>query len=182
MLLVAAPTLLDPNFFHTVIFLCRHGEDEGTVGLVLNRCTDLTVEQALGDLSAADGREEPLWVGGPVDTRSLWLLHRRPDLASPGFQVQDGLFFTPDPDIWNSILKTNGPDTKGSTFRLFVGYAGWEAGQLEQEIAEGSWVVVAAGPECVFSEAPELLWQEMTIRSLLPCTQRPELIFNARFN
>ena len=182
MLLVSARGLLDPNFFRTVIILCRHGEDEGTVGLVLNRRTDLTVEQALGDLPAADGRDEPLWVGGPVDGRSLWILHRRRDLVSPGIPIQDGLFFTPDPEVLNSILKTNGPDGKGVIFRLFVGYAGWDAGQLEKEIEEGAWTVVPAGPECIFSEAPEVLWQEMTIRSLLPCTQQPELVSNARYN
>jgi putative transcriptional regulator len=67
--LVASPGLLDPNFFRTVVLLCRYDAQRGAVGLVLNRPTEVTIGKVLPQL--ADGRDEPLWVGGPVDARSL---------------------------------------------------------------------------------------------------------------
>ena len=182
LLLVASHGLRDPNFFHTVILLCRHSREEGTVGLVLNRCTQMPVGKALSDLEFAGGREEPLWLGGPVNERNLWILHRRADLISPGHEVMDGVFFTADAGVVKRLLKTNAPDREGAVFRLFVGYAGWSAGQLEQEVEQGAWNVVPAGPECLFSEEPESLWREMSIRAILPCGRKPEMIIHARFN
>jgi len=167
LLLVASRELLDPNFFRTVVLICRHSK-EGSIGLILNRNTGMPVGKALSNLSVAGGRTEPLWLGGPVDGHNLWILHRRSDLPLPGPEIQKGVFFTADASVVKGVLRTNGPDPSGSVFRLFVGYAGWNAGQLEREILEGAWSVVPAGPACLFSEDPAGLWKEMTIRSLLP--------------
>jgi len=167
-LLVAAPELMDPNFFQTVVLICHHSERDGTIGLVLNRCTEMSIGKALGDLPAAADRTEPMWLGGPVDTRNVWILHRRQDLISPGHEVQEGVFFTADAGVVKKILRTNGPDPDGSIFRLFVGYAGWSSGQVEREMEEGAWDVISAGPECLFSNAPDRLWREMSVRVLLP--------------
>lgn len=179
-LLVATPGLLDPNFFRTVVLVCRHDDQQGTVGLVLNRPTEVYVGKVLPQIAAE--REEPLWVGGPVDGRSLWVLHRRGDLEGLEDAVMDGVHFTHDPGVIRRLLASNGADVDGNMFRLFVGYAGWDVGQLEAELAEGAWHVVPTGPETLFGGESERLWHEMMLRSMLLPTGSPDVIEHCWLN
>lgn len=177
---MATPGLMDPNFFRAVVLLCRYNPERGAVGLVLNRPTDLKVGKVIPQI--AEGREERLWVGGPVDGRSLWVVHRRPDLPERGDEILEGVWFGAHPQMIRRLLRTTAPDKEGGIFRLFVGYAGWAKGQLEGEMEEGAWKVVPAGPETLVSGSPESLWGEMLLRSLLPCSTDPDLIRDAWMN
>lgn len=178
-LLVAAPNLCDRNFHHTVILLCSYDPDAGAVGLVVNRPTEVEVGKVL---PMANGRVEPLWIGGPVDEQSLWAVHRRPDLGSTGEQLMDGVWFGAESEVIRRLLATNGNDPDGAVFRLFAGYSGWGAGQLEDELEQGAWSVVPAGPAAVFGGAPGRLWNHMHLRSQLPCRHRGDSIRRAWLN
>jgi putative transcriptional regulator len=179
-LLVASPVLMDPNFYRSVVLLCRYDPDVGTMGLVLNRPTQIQVGKVLPQV--ASGREEPLWVGGPVDARSLCTVHVRTDLRHAGEQILEGVHLATDSDLIRRILATTAPDEEGEVFRLFVGYAGWGEGQLEDEIAAGAWRIVPAVAGTIFNGSPLTLWQEMSLRSLLPGSKNPRSIEQAWMN
>lgn len=177
-LLVAAPNLLDQNFHRTVILLCNV-DREGAVGLVINRPTSVQVGKVL---PIADGRVEPLWIGGPVDGQSLWALHRREDLGSSGQELMQGVWFGAESDVIRQLLATSAHDPSGEVFRLFAGYAGWGPGQLEDELEAGAWTVVPAGPSLLFDDQPGALWGHMRLRSWLPCGRDPWVISRAWMN
>jgi putative transcriptional regulator len=154
-LLVASPNLVDKNFFRTVIFLIEH-TDEGAAGVVLNRPSDSSLSD--GPLDAWDSlaADPPLvFVGGPVEQSAAVCLARPAPNAQPdGFQpVLQGLGVLDlgcDPrDIRPGLDR----------LRVFVGYAGWEAGQLEGEIEEGAWYVLDADPEDALCPQPGGLWR-----------------------
>ncbi len=180
-LLVATSSLFDDNFRRVVILICRYDPVQGALGLVLNRPTDLEVGNVLPHPVAA-GRDEPLWVGGPVGRRSLWVLHTRADIGYPGEELMEGVWFGAESGLIRRVLATNAPDPEGEVFRLFAGYAGWGEGQLEAELAADAWRVVPAGPGTLFGGEPERLWGEMMFRSELPCSRDPDAIRNSKLN
>jgi len=179
-LLVASERLFDDNFHQTVVLLCRYDPELGALGIVVNRPTEIVVGGVLPKI--AEGRVETLWVGGPVDAQSLWVVHRRGDLVDPGEPVIDGVWFGSSPYLIKRILATTAPDPDGALFRLFVGYAGWDVGQLEAELEEGAWNVVPTGSPTLFAGRPIRLWPEMKLRALLPCAREPELLTNSWLN
>ncbi|HEX4149870.1 MAG TPA: YqgE/AlgH family protein [Pirellulales bacterium] len=149
-LLLAAPRLLDPNFRRTVVLLIQHS-DEGALGLVLNRPTKARINEVWSQVSETPCTSEAvLHLGGPVEG-PLMALHRSEELADS--QIVDGVYFTPEPA---KIQQLVGGDDESA--RLFVGYAGWGAGQLEHELREGSWFTCRATREHVF-ERFEDLWE-----------------------
>jgi len=156
-LLIAAPTLVDPNFARTIVLLLDIGES-GALGVVLNRPTELDVGDVLepwADLVTGPG---VLFQGGPVET----------DAALAVASVAAGVSADDEPVGWRRVAGSTGlvdldapveivASAIGSV-RIFAGYAGWGAGQLEAEIDEGSWYVVPAEPQDPFLEDPERLW------------------------
>lgn len=156
-LLVAAPTLVDPNFARTIVLLLDIGES-GALGVVLNRPTELDVGEVLepwADVVAGPG---VLFQGGPVET----------DAALAVASVVAGLAPDEEPIGWRRVYGSTGlVDLDApvevvagglSCVRIFAGYAGWGAGQLEAEIEEGSWYVVPAEPQDPFLDDPGRLW------------------------
>jgi putative transcriptional regulator len=162
-LLVAAPTLVDPNFARTIVLLLDTSES-GALGVVLNRPTLLDVGDVLE--SWADLVVDPgvLFQGGPVETDSALAVAR----------VAAGLAADDEPVGWRRVLGPTGlVDLDApveivaaalSAVRIFAGYAGWGAGQLEAEIEEGSWFVVPAEPQDPFLDDPERLWSTVLRR------------------
>lgn len=149
-LLVATPELADPNFALTVVLIIDH-TDEGAVGVVLNRPSDLEVEEAVPEWAGLAADPPVVFVGGPV----------RPN-ALIGVARAD----TPPPDGWEEVLPGLGvinlgdhePDRVEGALRVFAGYAGWGGEQLEGEIAEGAWFVVDAEVDDVFATDLANLW------------------------
>lgn len=158
-LLVATPLLGDPNFERSVVLLLEHGE-EGALGVVLNRPSELEVAEPLPEWRRFAGSPEVIFVGGPVSRSSVIALARL------GRDLPDG--------SWEPVLGrvgvldlTGDPDEVGAgldDLRVFAGYAGWGSGQLEEEIGEGAWYVVDAEPADPFTDAPDGLWHRVLKR------------------
>jgi putative transcriptional regulator len=157
-LLVAMPVLDDPAFARAVVLLIDHDED-GALGVVLNRASEVPVSEAtdtLIDLIPAPG---VLFGGGPVEPNALVAIGR----------AQDGVGHTETTFVEGLRLVDLDQDpvlagVELSHVRLFAGYAGWAPGQLEQEIWHGAWVVVNSEPTDVFTSAPETLWRDVLAR------------------
>ena len=150
-LLVAAPILHDPNFHRTVVLVAEHG-DEGAMGLVLNRPTDTPVGAALPELTAITGEDDHVFVGGPVALESVLAVAELDDPDDASDLLFGSVGFIQEPDV--SVLRG----------RVFVGYAGWGAGQLEAELEEESWLVVDAEADDLFSDDPDGLWSAVLRR------------------
>jgi putative transcriptional regulator len=153
-LLVSSPSLLDPNFRRTVVLMTHHDE-EGAMGLVLSRPSPLAVADTvpgLADLPGADC----IYVGGPVQTDVIVALV---ELDEPDYEV---------PPIVGNVGYLPGEgetdDLEIARVRVFAGYSGWGPGQLEQEMAEPSWIVVRAEPDDVFAPDPDELWRTVLHR------------------
>jgi putative transcriptional regulator len=156
-LLVAGPTLLDPNFARTVVLIVEH-EEQGAMGLVLNRPSPILAEQAIPELSDALDPEETLWVGGPVQETSVVVLADFEGSGLDSNSVQGGLgLVLPEADL----------EEVGGTVRrarAFLGYAGWGPGQLEGELDRDDWIVAEFEPTDAFTDDPEHLWSQVLAR------------------
>lgn len=157
-LLLAEPSMDDPDFARAVILLCAHGQD-GTVGFVLNRPSVSAFHQIIPELSDL---EAPLYEGGPVQADTLHMLHRMPALLG-GMEVLPGLYWG---GSYDSLRHAVGlPDFNPDAIRFFIGYTGWEQGQLDAELRERAWLVAHPYENVVFSANTKLLWQQ-AVRSL----------------
>jgi putative transcriptional regulator len=151
-LLLASPTLVDPNFLRTVVLVAEHTE-EGAMGLVLNRPTASTVGEAVPDLAWLVGEDERVYVGGPVAESAVIVLAEwdRPELA--GALVTDDLGFVgtdaDDPEALEGAVRRA---------RVFAGHAGWGPGQLEAELEEEAWIVEPPRRDELFADDAEALW------------------------
>lgn len=156
-LLIAAPSLQDPNFTRTVVLVAMHSQ-EGAMGVVLNRPSTVTVAEAIPRLRDAVEAAEPVYVGGPVQSSSIVLLAEFLDPTPAGLLVLGRIGFpAADAEIDELMHAT-------ARRRVFAGYAGWGEGQLDAEIASGDWITHAATPEDVFSDAPQELWSAVLTR------------------
>lgn len=156
-LLVAGPSLLDPNFRRSVVLIGEHG-DEGAMGVVLNRPSPVSVADAVPPLAALVEDGELVHVGGPVQPRAILVLGEFADPADVAAPLVASVGFLPgeidDADTVPGLTRA----------RVFAGYAGWAAGQLEAELEESSWIVEPALPEDVFTLDPERLWSAVLRR------------------
>jgi putative transcriptional regulator len=156
-LLLAAPSLLDPNFARTVVLIGMHSED-GAMGVVLNRPSVVTVGEAVPQLQEVLGASEPLYVGGPVQPNSVVFLAEFLEPTLAGMLVLGRIGFpAPGADIEQLADAT-------ARRRVFAGHAGWGEGQLDAEVASGDWIAHPAQPEDVFTEGPEELWSGVLTR------------------
>ena len=167
-LLLAGAGLLDPNFRRAVVLVGEHGDD-GALGVVLNRPSEVPVGEAVPPLEELVPPGEAIFVGGPVQPRAPVVLAELSSPDAADLIVVDSIGFLTgdvDADVAGSVLRA----------RVFAGYAGWGPGQLEAEIEEGSWVLEPARPEDVFTPDPEGLWtrvlrrkgREFDVLSLMP--------------
>jgi len=155
-LLIAGPGLIDPNFRRTVVLVGEHSE-EGALGVILNRASESTVDEAVPELSTLVAGLGTIHVGGPVQPSAIVVLAEfsQPDQA--GSLVLGSVGFLPsevDPDELGELRRA----------RVFVGYAGWGPGQLDGELEEGSWIVEPALPDDVFTADPDELWSDVLRR------------------
>jgi putative transcriptional regulator len=160
MLLVASPALLDPNFADTVVLLLDVDEN-GALGVVLNRPSVVAVADVLADWGDVVAEPEVLFHGGPVSTEGALAVAklRTEDDVPVGFREVTGQLGLVDLDTPVELL-----DGSLDGLRIFAGYAGWGAEQLDGEIAEGSWYVVPSQPLDVFRVDPGDLWRDVLRR------------------
>jgi putative transcriptional regulator len=150
-LLIAAPTLADPNFARTAVLIAEHNA-EGALGVVLNRPSETAVSEAVPDLADLVDDDAPVHVGGPVQPSSVLVLAEFDDPEEAQILVLEDVGFLPVDDDGERVA------TDVRRARVFAGYAGWGAGQLESELEREDWIVAPAQPEDVFSPQPEGLW------------------------
>ena len=159
-LLVAGRKLHDPNFAQRVVLIVADGED-GTLGIVLNRQADATVEHAFPDWKEAKGRTEHVFIGGPIENAVLTLA--RSNISTPnGFRVLDGVQIVPGRTALQKILAGSGAP---GSYRVYVGYAGWGPEQLDEEIEAGAWQVFPGNRNIVFDAEPDTLWSRLIARA-----------------
>lgn len=156
-LLVAAPTLLDPNFARTVILIAEHGED-GALGVILNRPGDALVDSISPDLACVCDGDDPVFVGGPVQPEGVLVLAEFEDVSLAALAVDDEVgFVSLDADL---------EELEGATkrARAFSGHAGWGPGQLDAEIEEESWYPAPFTRDDAFTDDPDELWSRALVR------------------
>ena len=155
-LLIAGPGLVDPNFRRTVVLVGEHDED-GALGVVLNRATSATVVEALPELAELAEGLGAVHVGGPVQQSAIVVLADFVEPDRAGALVLDSVGFLPaetDRDSLGELRRA----------RVYAGYAGWGPGQLDDELEEGSWIVEPARLEDVFTDDPDELWSAVLRR------------------
>lgn len=161
-LLVAEPTLLDPNFHRSVILMLDHDED-GAVGVVLSRPSDLLVDAVCPGWGDVVDRPARVFHGGPVASDTVICV----GLMEPGATAEDNPAVARTAGLACLIDLNTEPEVARRALagsRIFLGYAGWGPGQLEDEVAEGSWLVVPAAAGDVIAEDPETLWERVLRR------------------
>ncbi len=161
-LLVASRDLGDPNFAKTAILLVHYNEDQGAVGLVINRRTDVPVSRVFHDLKEAGGRTDPVYIGGPVELNSVLGLLKSATKPMGADKVFGDVYLISNKDLLAQTLASRADAT---TFHTYIGYAGWGAGQLEHEIDLGAWHIMPAEAATVFHPDPDSVWQHLIRRT-----------------
>jgi putative transcriptional regulator len=160
-LLVSMPQMNDPNFSKTVVLLAEYGA-HGAFGLVLNRRME---EPAMSIVTADEPLEiHPklhLYTGGPVEPTRAWILTAREELDPEALEVMSGVYLSASPTLVRRTLESP-PDQR---VRMVVGYAGWGAGQLDNELAQGGWLLAPVEADLIFETSSEKMW-EAAIRRL----------------
>jgi putative transcriptional regulator len=172
-LLVSSPSLLDPNFRKTVVLVAHH-DDDGAMGLVLSRPSEVLAAVAVPLLEGLPGSDDPVFVGGPVQPEAFMVLAEFEDVEEAAAPIMEGLGFMP--------ADTEPDDLSIKRLRLFAGYSGWGAGQLEAELEEPSWIVVDAETDDAFAEDPDQLWRAVLHRKGGPFSLMENMPFDPELN
>lgn len=157
-LLIAMPTLADPHFARTVTLICEHS-NEGAMGIVVNRPTNLVLRDILDqlDIDATHSRhaDVPVYYGGPVQNSRGFVLHEPIGKWEATLAVTDALGVSTSRDILEALARNEGPER----YLVTLGYAGWGAGQLEREISENSWLNTPSSDDILFALPSDQRWR-----------------------
>lgn len=144
------------SWFHRAVVLICHHDAEGAFGLVLNRPSGTDVGEALAGEFSEVLRQQPLYIGGPVQPGALSFLHTESYLPNGSVMPNVNLGHSLD-----QLIELASEFSPGRQILVFAGYAGWSAGQLEDELARDAWLVHPATPELIFDGNPEQLWSKI---------------------
>jgi len=153
--LIAMPALKDdPNFGQSLTYICEHN-DNGAMGLIVNQPLDLDIRELFAQMQipfdAKTELEQSVYSGGPVDSERGFILHQPSGEWQASIQIQDEISITTSRDILRAMASGNGPEKTLTA----LGYAGWSGGQLEQEMAQNSWLSCPADPQILFDTPVE---------------------------
>jgi len=152
--LIAMPNMADPYFSRTLTFVCEHN-DQGALGIVVNRPIDMTLQALFERLSLPIGNTEmadsPIYFGGPVQTDRGFVLHAPAGNWQSTLRVRDAIGLTTSKDILGAVGRGEGP----GRMLVSLGYAGWIAGQLEHELSQNAWLTVEARDAIIFDTPAE---------------------------
>ena len=160
-LLLATPSLQDPNFKDAVVLICHHDED-GCMGLIINHPRQTSVQDVLTELGIRSRQLQhetsidlhQVFEGGPVDEFRGFVLHDGWHIYESTTQITPELHLTASCDVLEELAVGEGPEH----YLLLLGYAGWAAGQLESELTNNDWLVAPASHQIIFQEPPEQRW------------------------
>lgn len=155
--LIAMPGLADPNFFQTVTYICSHNS-AGALGIVINRPMNLTLGELMEQLRITpvpkELSSEIIYSGGPVQREQGFVLHSPIGSWDSTFKVTDGIGITTSRDVLEALAQQKGP----GNILIALGYAGWGAGQLEQEMVDNAWLSGPADPAILFHTPIDQRW------------------------
>jgi putative transcriptional regulator len=156
--LIAMPNLEDPNFFHTVTYMCEHTPSAGAMGLVVNRPLDLTLtdlaEQLSIEITEPELKHLPIYNGGPVQMDRGFVLHTNQGEWDNSISINPSMSLTMSQDIIEAIAAGIGPEH----YLIALGYAGWGESQLEDELAANAWLNGPANSDIIFTTPIESRW------------------------
>jgi putative transcriptional regulator len=155
--LIAMPAMDDPNFAQTVTLVCEHNE-RGALGIVINRSLPMTLVEVFDQLGLDSSRsrlgDQPVLRGGPVQTERGFVLHSPAGRFESSLPVSERMHLTTSRDVLDALAAGKGPDSAV----IALGYAGWDAGQLEDEMARNAWLTVDADERVLFATPIEQRW------------------------
>lgn len=151
-LLIAEPFMGDTNFERSVVLVCEHS-DAGTFGLVLNQLTDIHLSDIVDEIHA----DLPLYVGGPVQQNTLHFIHRRPDLIDNSIRILNGLYWSGDFEQIKEAVNIGTLTERDA--RFFIGYSGWNEGQLAEELNQKAWIVSRTDADFLFDTPTDEFWR-----------------------
>ncbi len=158
-MLIAMPSMADPNFAHSVTLMCQHNE-EGAIGITINRLSGFTLGEILQQLDIPCEREEissiPVLEGGPVSPDHGFVLHPPEEGFESSIRINDDIMVTTSRDILTAIAAGKGP----RQFLVALGYAGWGNGQLESEMRQNAWLSVRADKAILFDSPLQSRWEK----------------------
>ena len=155
--MVADKSLIDPNFYQSVVLLVDYNEN-GSMGIVINRVSDINPSSLLPDIRELESYNGQIYVGGPVAIYGVLVLLKSGDTPGGAENVFGAVHISSDSKL---LRRLSASGLGEHELRLYAGYAGWTAGQLENEIERGDWHVLPATEELVFSERPQDIWKEL---------------------
>lgn len=157
-LLIAMPTLADPNFYQTVTYICTHNE-EGAMGITINRPTGISLGDILEHMEIEPedptANRIPIFEGGPVQRERGFIIHQPQGFWEAMLTLDHDIGITTSRDILVAIANGKGPEK----FFVALGYAGWAAGQLERELVDNAWLSTPVDTDIIFKVPPEHRWQ-----------------------
>lgn len=156
--LIATPSIKDPLFASSLVYMCEHNE-EGSMGLVINHQTSQQLHNIFEQLDIKcddeDIRQQPVYIGGPVQLEQGFVLHRAAGEWQKTTEVSDGIHLTISADILQAIADRKGPED----YLVILGFSGWASGQLESELQENSWLTSSSSAELLFHQNSDDKWQ-----------------------
>lgn len=178
--LVASRRLGDPNFAEAVVLLIDYNQ-QGAMGVVINRPADTHLATLLPNVEGLQQRADPIFLGGPVGRNQLLILARSPGQPEESQPVFEDVYTIAGQSVLERLIHDRGADVK---FRAYIGYAGWGAGQLDFEMSQGGWHVVPADTTTVFDKPPSDIWPDLIRRGEAQWVLRqlPELLLILSIN
>jgi putative transcriptional regulator len=158
-ILIANPFLKDPNFARSVVLLCQYRK-EGSFGFIFNKPHTQTLNDLIPDFTL---KKIPVYFGGPVQLDTVHFIHQVPELIEGGFRIVPGIYWGGDFERAVELLNIGMIDT--TQIKFFIGYSGWNSGQLNDELKENSWIVSKASRRLLFNESEANIWT-MSLRSM----------------
>lgn len=155
-LLLAEPFMLEASFKRGVVMVCEHIHEEGTIGFILNKPVDVHIDELIEDFPRFDA---PVLYGGPVATNSLHFIHNVGELIEGSQEISRGVYWGGDYEKLKFLINTD--LVKSHNIKFFVGYSGWSAGQLKEEMLMGSWITAPGDANYLFNSKPSKLWRQV---------------------
>jgi putative transcriptional regulator len=157
-LLLAEPFMMDPNFKRSVILVCDHSKEQGSIGFILNKPLKMNIDELVGEFPEFDSE---VHYGGPVSTDTIHYVHNVGELLEDSVSVGRGIYWGGNFEKLKFLIESK--LIKPQNVKFFVGYSGWTMGQLKEELKTGSWVMADMDPNYIFKTKARKLWQDIMV-------------------